>query len=176
MVGPGLPILGTVTTLQELAEIEAIKRLKYAYLRCLDQKRWDEIGELFLPDATVTYSGGKYHYEGRERIVEFLRTNMGSPSFHSSHRVHHPEIELVSPTRATGVWAMEDTNLDPDLDFHLVGAGFYEDVYDRSQGRWLIAHTGYRRTFELVAPLSATKATLTASWWSTGGRSSLEVI
>ena len=29
----------------ELLEIEAIKRLKYAYMRCLDQKHWRELGE-----------------------------------------------------------------------------------------------------------------------------------
>jgi len=30
-------------TPQDLVEIEAIKRLKYRYLRCLDLKLWDEL-------------------------------------------------------------------------------------------------------------------------------------
>ena len=29
--------------MDELAEIEAIKRLKYKYLRCVDTKNWDEL-------------------------------------------------------------------------------------------------------------------------------------
>ena len=34
-------------TPEDLVEIELIKRLKYKYARCLDQKLWDEIGECF---------------------------------------------------------------------------------------------------------------------------------
>ncbi len=33
-------------TPDELVEIEAIKRLKYAYSRCLDTKAWDELATL----------------------------------------------------------------------------------------------------------------------------------
>ena len=65
----------------DLVEIEAIKRLKYKYMRCLDQKRWDEIAECFTADATAAYSGGKYSYDGRDAIVEFLRKSMGADTF-----------------------------------------------------------------------------------------------
>jgi len=34
-------------TPEDLVEIELIKRVKYAYARCLDLKRWDEIADLF---------------------------------------------------------------------------------------------------------------------------------
>lgn len=160
---------------EDLVELERIKRLKYAYFRCLDQKRWDEMLDLFTPDATAAYSGGRYHYEGREAIVDFMRTNMSSDSFHTSHRVHHPEIELVEPDRATATWAMEDTNVDTALDFYLTGAGFYDDRYVRVDGEWRIEHTGYKRTFETVMPMQHNRMALTASWWSTDGRSILEV-
>ena len=157
-----------------LVEHERIKRLKYAYFRCLDQKRWDEMLDLFTPDATAAYSGGKYHYEGRERIVEFMRTNMSRDAFHTSHRVHHPEI-TVDGDEATATWAMEDVNVDSEYDFYLTGAGFYEDRYVRDDGGWKIAHTGYKRTFETIMPMSRAGMALTASWWTTGGQSSLEV-
>ena len=39
-------------TPQDLVEIELIKRVKYAYFRCLDLKQWDEIATLFTDDAT----------------------------------------------------------------------------------------------------------------------------
>ena len=66
---------------------------------------------LFVPEATAAYSGGKYHYEGRDAIVEFMRTNMDRPAFHTSHRMHHPEI-TIDGDEATGIWAMEDVNVD----------------------------------------------------------------
>ncbi len=162
-------------TPDELCIHEDLKRLKYGYTRCLDQKAWAEMAELLTPDVTADYSGGKYHYEGREAVMAFLETNLSRPTFHTSHRMHHPEIEVVGPDEARGVWAMDDVNVDPELDFFLVGAGFYDDVYRRVEGRWLIAHTGYRRTFETVMSMSAANMSLTASWWSTDGRSMLDV-
>jgi len=45
---------------RELVEIEAIKRLKYKYLRCIDQKRWDELAETFTEGATCSYGDGKF--------------------------------------------------------------------------------------------------------------------
>ncbi|HKY15079.1 MAG TPA: nuclear transport factor 2 family protein [Microthrixaceae bacterium] len=163
------------TRVSELLELESIKRLKYAYFRCLDQKLWDEMGELFVEEATAAYSGGKYHYEGREEIVSFMRRNMDRPAFHTSHRVHHPEITLEGADRATGVWAMEDVNVDTEWDFYLTGAGFYTDTYVRRDGRWQFLHTGYKRTFETILPMSKVGMKVTASWWSTGGQSELEV-
>lgn len=157
-----------------LVELEKIKRVKYAYFRCLDQKLWDEMGGLFTPDATAAYSGGKYQYAGRDEIVGFMRKNMSRDAFHTSHRVHHPEIEIAGDA-ATGTWAMEDVNVDTEFDFYLSGAGFYEDRYIRHEGAWLIAHTGYKRTFETIMPLSKIGMSVTASWWSTGGQSALEV-
>ena len=45
-------------TPEDLVEIELIKRLKYKYARCLDQKLWAEIAECFTADAHAAYSGG----------------------------------------------------------------------------------------------------------------------
>jgi len=159
-----------------LEEIEAIKRLKYKYMRCLDQKLWDEIEGCFDDSATAAYSGGKYAYESRAAIVEFLRTSMGRDSFHSSHRVHHPEIDLVDDTHATGVWAMEDVVIDTQFEITIRGAAFYEDEYVKISGRWKIKHTGYRRTYEEIQSRKDVPGLkLTASWWETDGRSELGV-
>jgi hypothetical protein len=83
---------GAPMTPDDLVEHEAIKRLKYKYLRCLDQKLWDEMVGCFTADAVAEYSGGKYSYQGRDAILDFLRRSMGAETFLSSHRCHHPEI------------------------------------------------------------------------------------
>ena len=158
----------------DLVELEAIKQLKYRYLRCLDQKLWDEIVDCFTPDAVAEYSGGKYSYEGRDAIVAFLRRSMGADSFHSSHRCHHPEIDLTSPTTATGVWALEDVVIEERFALTIRGAAFYTDAYRKQDGAWRIERTGYLRTYEEVQPRKEVPGLrLTASWWRTGGRSEL---
>jgi hypothetical protein len=139
--------------MDDLREIEAIKRLKYRYMRCLDQKRWAELAECFTEDAETAYGGGKYAFRGREAVMRFLEDSMGSASFLSSHRVHHPEIDLTGPTTARGTWALEDVVIDPARKFYLQGAAFYEDEYVKVGDAWKIRKTGYTRTFEFVEPL-----------------------
>jgi hypothetical protein len=161
-------------TPDDLVEIELIKRLKYRYLRCLDQKLWDEIETCFTPDATARYGGGLYEFDGRDAIMEFLRTSMGATTMLSSHRCHHPEIDLTGPGAATGVWALEDVVILTDLGLNVQGAAFYTDHYVKEGDAWLIAHTGYRRSYEELMPRSAIAGLkLTADWWATDGRSTL---
>ena len=138
----------------DLHEIDAIERLKYRYMRCLDQKRWTELADCFTEDATTSYGGGKYAFTGRDAIMKFLVDAMGKPSFLSSHRVHHPEIELTSPTTARGSWALEDFVLDPERRVIIQGAAFYRDEYVKQDGGWRIRSTGYERTFEFVESLA----------------------
>lgn len=159
---------------EDLVEIEQIKRLKYRYARCLDLKRWDELAEVFTADAVAAYSGGGYSFAGRDAIVEFLRRSMGAETFHSSHKMHHPEIDLAGPDRATGVWALDDVVVITDLELTIRGCSFYEDEYRKVDGSWRIARTGYKRVFEEIQPRgNVAGLRLTASWWATGGRSEL---
>ena len=160
---------------QEFLEIEEIKRLKYAYMRCVDRKLWDEMATLFVPEATCSYSAGHYHYEGREAIVAWLRKGMDKPGFHSTHSVHQPEIRLTGPDTATGVWKLEDYVVDTDHDIVISGAAFYEDRYVKRGARWLILHTGYERVFEQIeSRKDRPSLKLTASMWQTGGASRIK--
>lgn len=159
----------------DLVEIELIKRAKYRYMRCLDQKLWVELGAVLTNDAVASYGGGKHRLRGRDAIVSFLESALGSTQRLSSHRVGHPEIVLTSSHEANGTWAMEDEVVLADLGVTVRGAAFYEDTYRKVEGDWLIARTGYRRTYEEVVPRASVRGLrLTASWWEEGGRSQLE--
>jgi hypothetical protein len=158
----------------DLVELEAIKQLKYRYVRFLDQKRWDDMVDILTPDAVAAYSGGKYTFEGRDAIIDFLRRSMGAPTFHSSHKVHHPEIILRSPTSAAGIWALDDVVIMTDFELTVRGAAYYEDTYEKVDGRWRIATTGYKRLYEEIQPRGTVEGLkLTASWWTTDGQSEL---
>ena len=159
-------------TEEQLVEIELIKRLKYRYIRCLDLKLFDEIGECFIDEATASYGGGAYTYDGRDAIVQFLRKSMGSTTMLTSHKVHHPEVDVTGPDTATGVWALDDLVVLTDLNLTVRGAAYYTDEYVKVGDGWRIRHTGYKRVYEELAPRPP-DITLTASWWDTDGRSSL---
>ena len=152
--------------MHDLHEIDAIQRLKHRYLRCLDQKLWDELVTCFTEDATCAYGDGRYSFQGRAAIIDFLRGAMGAPSFLSSHRVHHPEIELTSPTTATGIWALDDVVIETRAQITIRGAAFYYDEYVKQDGAWRLRSTGYKRTFEEIeSRKDRPSLRLTASAW-----------
>lgn len=161
-------------TPDDLVEIEAIKQVKYRYFRFLDLKQWDDIATLFVPEATCAYSVGADPFEGRDAIVDFFRKSMGRETFLSSHKAHHPEITLTGPDTATAIWALEDWVIDTQWELDIRGAAFYNDDYVKRDGEWKILRTAYKRVMEELSPRAGrTGLQLTASYWGTGGRSSL---
>ena len=143
-----------------LVEIEAIKQLKARYQRAVDTKDWELMRSVLAPDARSIYSDGKYAYEGRDAIVEFLADprGLGNPEIVSMHHAHTPEIELTSETTAKGKWYLEDfviTALPSDWAPNgtvMHGTGIYLDEYVKLDGAWFIKETGYERIFEDFQP------------------------
>jgi hypothetical protein len=71
------------------------------------------------------------------------------------HHGHMPEIELTSPTTATGIWAMEDHLWwpagSPITSLH--GYGHYHETYRKSSEGWRIATLTLTRLHrEFVVP------------------------
>ena len=154
----------------DLAALEEIRRLKYRYLRCVDLKLWDEIGEVFTADATVDYGtralGEPIQLRGREEIVAFLRKSLG-PGIITVHFASQPEID-VDGAAASGTWSFEDTVIATEYRVVIKGAAFYEDRYARGEdGRWRISHTGYVRTYEVMMSLDDVPSLkFTANRWA----------
>jgi hypothetical protein len=132
----------------ELQEIESIKQVKYAYLRLLDLKLFEELGELLTVDCTASYEDGKRSFRGQAAIVGFLTEALGDPGIVTEHHGHHPEIVLAGQDTATGVWYLQDRVIVPAADVEIGGTAFYRDEYLKVGGQWLISHTGYERVFE----------------------------
>lgn len=161
-------------TLQDLLDLHAIERLKHRYLRCLDQKAWDELRTCFTADAQASYGGGAKELDGVDAIMGFLEESMGSTGMLTSHRCTQPEIDLLGSDEAVGTWALEDVVIHQDFGVTIHGASFYEDRYVRVGGEWKIAATGYKRTYEEIWPRASVEGLkISADFWATGGRSNL---
>jgi hypothetical protein len=132
-----------------LAEIEAIKQVKYRYLRALDTKHWDDFADTLTEDVIGDYGeslGEEHHFTDRATLVEFMRNAMPAGVI-TEHRVTHPEID-IDGDEATGIWYLQDKVIVADVHFMLVGAGFYHDTYRRTADGWRISKTGYDRTYD----------------------------
>lgn len=131
-------------------DITAISQLKYRYLRALDTKQWDDFEACFAPDATGDYNG--LVFDDRAALVDYMRANLGEGML-TLHQAHHPVITVEGDT-ATGSWYLQDKVIVETFRFMLEGAAFYDDRYVRTAEGWRIAHTGYRRTFEMTYDLN----------------------
>jgi uncharacterized protein (TIGR02246 family) len=153
-------------TPEDLVEVEAIKRLKYRYVRAVDLKQWDELADTLTPDAEAAYSGGKLSFTGRDAIVGFMRDSLTDPDTITSHRVHHPEITLTGPTTATATWALDDVVISVSGQITIRGSAYYRDEMVKVDGAWRIRRTGYRRIYEEMESRDRPGLTLTDTWWT----------
>lgn len=147
----------------DLQPIEAIKRVKYRYLRALDTKHWDDFADTLTEDVVGEYGssmGKELHFTNRADLVEFMRDAMPAGVI-TEHRVAHPEITLDDDDEAEGTWYLQDRVIVPEHKFMLYGAAFYHDRYRKTADGWKICATGYQRTYEVTQTLDAnTKVTV----------------
>ena len=57
------------TQIRVLGDIEAIKKLKAKYWRCIDKKLWDELEDCFVEDAVADYRKN-LNFQGRKVRVK----------------------------------------------------------------------------------------------------------
>ena len=147
----------------DLQAIEAIKRVKYRYLRALDTKHWDDFADTLTEDIVGDYGsslGKEHHFTNRDDLVEFMRTSMPA-NIITEHRVTHPEITLDDSDEAEGTWYLQDRVIVPEFNFMLFGAAFYRDRYRKTEDGWKICATGYQRTYEVTQSLEGLNFKLT---------------
>jgi hypothetical protein len=133
-----------------LKDIEAVKRVKHAYFRCIDTANIEELKTLFHKNVEVYFIGGTYVWElhGRDEYLEAIAANFNANVI-AQHNGHHPEIDILSETEATGIWYLHD-NFYRFADMHYVqGTALYRDRYVKEDGRWQIIESRYERIYEI---------------------------
>jgi len=117
-----------------LEDIEAIRKLKSKYWRCVDGKLWDEIVECFTEDMVLCVFSKLI--EGRDVCVQFLKDTLAQVV--SVHQGHQAEIEIINESTARATWALNDLLLDMQPGVNFTGFGYYEDEYVKEDGNWKI--------------------------------------
>jgi hypothetical protein len=161
----GLPLVASSGGIEELRrdiqmlmDIEAIRQLKHAYFRCIDTANLEELATLFHDDVTVHFVGGTYEWklEGKAQYLAALKQAFHRDSI-GHHNGHHPEIQVLSATEATGIWYLNDHMWQLDGGFYTRGTALYWDRYLKIDGRWQIKDTRYRRIYEINAKVESPK-------------------
>jgi len=130
---------------QKLLDIEAIKCLKYRYIRLADEQRFEEWGETCFTDDVYLSTLELGAFEGREAVVAAV--SRGYRTAFTIHQVHMPEIAFTGPDNATGIWSLSDyTTFEHDGARHIEwGRGRYDEEYVRTEQGWRISRSVFRR-------------------------------
>ncbi|MCP5042646.1 MAG: nuclear transport factor 2 family protein [bacterium] len=137
-------------SVQMLMDMEAIRQLKHAYFRCIDTANFEELAGLFHDDVTVHFIGGNYEWklQGRDDYLDAVRGAFTSEAI-GHHNGHHPEIQMLNDSEATGIWYLADNMWVMNFNFFTTGTAIYWDRYLKVDGRWTIKDTRYRRIYEI---------------------------
>lgn len=143
-----------LSKVQWLVDIEEIKRLKYRYFRCFDTADVEGIKDVFHPDVTLSVDGGVYKFkiEGRDAYLKMIREGAHAEMI-TQHHGHHPEIDIIRPNEATGIWYLQDNVWEFRRKIHITGTAFYRERYLKVDGNWVIKDIEFDRIYEIVDPI-----------------------
>lgn len=163
-------------TIEKLWAIEEIKRLKARYFRDIDTKDWDDLATVFDADAVFDLravnsirhpltrewqpplAGSDQVFNSSDAIVAMIRGAV--EKLYTVHHAHVPEIEILSETRATGVWPMEDELRHASGELLLAGSGHYRETYAKGADGWRIKTSTLSRLWLHGGALSVESTTL----------------
>jgi hypothetical protein len=132
---------------ERLAAVEDLKRLKARYCRFLDDKQWDNYLALFCADAICSFRDMRY-----EKAADFVaHVRARAEGSISVHQCHMPDIDVTTPTQATGIWLMSDrvefAAGSARTSFH--GFCRYHEKYRFEDGQWRISEMQHIRLGEV---------------------------
>jgi hypothetical protein len=135
-----------MTDTETLMAILEIQALKARYFRAMDTKDWAGLEAVFAPDLEADFRQAAGQVDesmlihGAAAYVASLAPILQDVS--TVHHGHMPEIQVHSPTMASGVWAMEDklwVSEGSPLPFRFMhGYGHYHETYVRLADGWRI--------------------------------------
>ncbi|WP_437773407.1 nuclear transport factor 2 family protein [Arthrobacter sp. KNU40] len=145
-------------------DVLAITDLKARYFRYVDDKRWDQLPELFTDDAHF----GGFAFDSSGTTADFVSAlSAFLNDTHSEHRGTMPRLRMVDANTVRAVWTMSDyVTWEPDSRVYknvpiegmygIRGYGLYEEEYLRTPAGWRISFSRLVRT--RIDPLVGTPA------------------
>jgi hypothetical protein len=126
---------------ERLLAIEEIRQLKARYFRCLDTKDWAGLAAVFAPDGVLDHREAEMEHTvtGAQAIADSIEGAVREAI--TVHHGHMSEIEILSPTTARGIWAMEDKLWWPEGSPYktIHGYGHYHEEYSKVESEWKIS-------------------------------------
>jgi hypothetical protein len=138
-------------------DINAIRRVQYAYGYFIDKSQYNECVDLFADDAEVWFLGGIYKGKAGVRRLYIDRFRVNFTENHNGPRygwlLDHPQLQFiidVAPDRKTAqargrstMQAGTHETADIENQRQWFEGGVYENEYVNKDGVWKIKRLGY---------------------------------
>ena len=140
-------------SLQEISDRLEIQDLVYEYAALIDQKRFDDLRQVFTEDATIDYSAVGGPVGNPEEIIAFLNQVMVMFPNHQ-HLNANPQISVDGDTATGRVMCFNPQEMSmPDGKTHVFMVGlWYVDEYRRTAEGWRISKRVEEKSYLFNAP------------------------
>jgi len=125
-----------------------IQRVQAAYADIVTRRAWEELADVFPPDATVTVDrrmGAPLTLTGPQALGEFIGTSISVFEFFEFVIVNSViDLDDQHPERARGTMYIAELRQDAASGRRSTAFGVYRDEYRAQDGDWWFAARRYR--------------------------------
>jgi ketosteroid isomerase-like protein len=141
-------------SLQEISDRMEIEDLVYEYAAIIDQKRFDDLANVFTEDAQIDYSDVGGPVGNLEQITGFLKQVMGMFPNHQ-HLNANPQIRVDGDSATGRVMCFNPQEIaKPDGSTHIFMVGlWYVDEYRRTDKGWRISKRTEEKSYVFNPPI-----------------------
>lgn len=142
-----------------LEQIEEIKKLKHNYWRACDGKDPVAFRSSFVTSGASIDYGRLGSFDDADPMTEIftavaLRKVDGRFAVLDMHHGLHPDIELLSETKAVGRWTLQFRQIDTVARTQKLMTGEYDDEYVIEDGIWKMSRCHFTETWSVTTALS----------------------
>jgi len=141
-------------SLQEISDRMEIEDLVYEYAAIVDQKRFEDLRDVFTEDAHIDYSDVGGPAGTRDEIIAFLKQVMSMFPNHQ-HLNANPQIKVNGDTATGRVMCLNPQEIaKPDGSTHIFMVGlWYVDEYRRTPEGWRISKRSEEKSYLFNPPM-----------------------
>jgi ketosteroid isomerase-like protein len=141
-------------SLQEVSDRMEIQDLIHEYSAIIDQKRFDDLRQVFTEDAHIDYSDVGGPVGNRDEIIEFLHKVMVMFPNHQ-HLNANAQIRVDGDTATGRVMCFNPQEIStPDGKTHIFMVGlWYLDEYRRTENGWRISKRSEQKSYVFNPPM-----------------------
>jgi hypothetical protein len=141
-------------SLQEISDRLEIHQLLVNYSTAIDQRRFDDLDQVFTPDAYIDYTATGGATGKRDEVVEWMRSTLGTIAWRGQHYITNIEADVTGDTAVVRA-ALFNPMLFPGMNGPTYFGGYYHHDLVRTPDGWRSRGLREEILWSINSPLEA---------------------